>query len=1051
MCGNSTQLQLYLPAILPSPSSTSFYFQGHNPLTLSSLQACFQTKVPFQQSQVLLLRREFIQLPSILTLEVENRIVTLSNTLSKQNSVPKPDDVEIHIDNDFAPPNSSLCTSAVRSYDSALLREIISEIDSNYFSLAVDCVEYEIQHNLDNKYRDHRAIMGRIEALEKQNDAVCRQLSSLVLEKQPQYQKELKNVILLQGVNGAAYEQCIEARRSLEILLKSVVEPRAIVIRNYKRRLRLKRVLEMLKRIRSIQNSVCTLNKLIEGRKFCEAISLHRRSCQITEDFKSYTCVDLLQQSLRTVNHKIDDALDDVLAESCENFDPNRYAALQKAFELLGSTMTTMAQLQLHYTTKIHERAAAVLTGFCGTASTEDAKHITEYEKLCASLPATTLVTALSSLSKFLWTILVCYHRTTLWHESASQRGHDGNHDIEQENEGEEAIHTPELVCQWHGYVASKLGLNRGRVWMDFVSRVKPLLSSIAINSKQLTFEEIVATLNIVNRLVRVGEEFAGHMSFDLLEVLKNSTRGFFGEFHRKHMERLRLFLDYESWEHVPVRPGFSLLDLHEFHPLTDLLATNADAPTAFESSVSGPPSQSHENFFEEPFDCHFFDLDLDGPKIDQKGSLEASVESLVDGAVVEESLDQSTASKHEAISPSPILASTTIEVLRLLGRYLQMMRLLRPIASEVMHCIGQIFDYYLFVVYSLFGKPFSPKEGTTQLPERLRKTLTRISTLLIAPADHSHVGNGSRFVVPNCILSASNQQAGDVVRMASMEDIIRHLRRHIVGVESLVYLSTVLEKDLLLHLRDCLPESKRGLLDAFRDQSLVTTLDVREATALHLASCIFPPLLLLGGYPSGNSSADKDTSHLLRNMVATNPGWTSKAVATEPSAYLQSVNTAISRLSSAFKALPPPPIPPPAVRALWMGAMAWISAELLEGLAGVCDCTEEGRSQMLLDVQSAALLCETESGIRPFVKLNLLVDYIQAFFVPTREWSNWLESTGVHHYTQRQSLGLAHCLARGDKHARQRLVAAVTTAYARHQQSPLSHSGGVGGSRMEA
>uniref|UniRef100_A0A0R3WSA5 DUF2451 domain-containing protein n=1 Tax=Hydatigena taeniaeformis TaxID=6205 RepID=A0A0R3WSA5_HYDTA len=255
---------------------------------------------------------------------------------------------------------------------------------------------------------------------------------------------------------------------------------------------------------------------------------------------------------------------------------------------------------------------------------------------------------------------------------------------------------------------------------------------------------------------------------------------------------------------------------------------------------------------------------------------------------------------------------------------------------------------------------------------------------------------------------------------------------------------------DLLPHLRDSLPESKRGLLDAFRDQSLITTLDVREATAYHLASCIFPSLLILGGHSNIYCKTDNDASHLLRQMVATNPGWASKTVATEPSPYLKSVNAAISRLSSAFKALSPPPIPPLSMRALWMGAMAWISAELLEGLAGVYDCTEEGRSQMLLDVQSAALLCETESGIRPFVKLNMLVDYIQAFFVPTREWSNWLESTGVHRYTQRQSLGLAHCLARGDKHARQRLLAAVATVYARHQQTALSHCGGVGGSGIE-
>ena len=207
--------------------------------------------------------------------------------------------------------------------------------------------------------------------------------------------------------------------------------------------------------------------------------------------------------------------------------------------------------------------------------------------------------------------------------------------------------------------------------------------------------------------------------------------------------------------------------------------------------------------------------------------------------------------------------------------------------------------------------------------------------------------------------------------------------------------------------------------------------------------------------------------------MVATSPSWTSKTVATEPSAYIQSLNAAVTRFSNALKTLSSSLSPPAqAMKAIWVGAMTWISSELLEGLAGVQDCSEEGRSQMLLDVQSAALLCETESGIRfslnvflllfyvklnvnyvlvsryfrPFVKLNLLVDYIQAFFVPTREWSNWLECTGVRRYTQRQSLGLANCLARGDKHLRQRLLATVTTVYARHNQPGVLSSTSLNG-----
>ncbi len=66
---------------------------------------------------------------------------------------------------------------------------------------------------------------------------------------------------------------------------------------------------------------------------------------------------------------------------------------------------------------------------------------------------------------------------------------------------------------------------------------------------------------------------------------------------------------------------------------------------------------------------------------------------------------------------------------------------------------------------------------------------------------------------------------------------------RHTLILQSLCALVT---QDLLPHLRECLPESKRGLLDVFRDQSLVTSLEVRESTALHLASRVFPRLLLL-------------------------------------------------------------------------------------------------------------------------------------------------------------------------------------------------------------
>nr|CDS30580.2 protein dopey 1 [Hymenolepis microstoma] len=967
------------------------------------------------------------------------------------------DDVEIRISGGFARANNESTLIGLESYNPSILKEIIDEIDSKYYYAAIDCSEYEMQHVLAQSFRDQESLTKRIHLLERQSDAVCRQLSHLILEKQPHYQRELAKVLELQEINGTAYEECIEARRSLETLMRTIVEPRAIVIRNSRRRLRLKSVLETLKRIQALQNSVKNVNKLISEHKFCEAISMHRKICQITDDFKAFNCAESLQQSLRTVNMKIDDALDDVLAESCENFNPESYSLIQKAYERLGSTMTIVAQLQLHYTAKIHVRAAKVVLEFTGANFSEDYKNIAEFERLCESLPVNSLVRVLSKLAKALWSILVCYHRTALWHECAAQSikddaagvGSATNNDQDLEGDSE-VIHSPEMVRQWHGYVASKLSPNRGRVWMDVVSRVKPLLSSIANNAKQLEFEEIVATLNIVNLLVRVGKEFAGHMSFDLLEVLKNSIRGFFGEFHRKHMERLCLFLDHESWEYVPVRHGFSLRDLHEFNALAAVFEPSEERSNATESSSLEPASPNREKIFKEPYECKFFDLSLGTSEEAEVKNLEEGSTSLLPETIVNGVDSKHDRSSQNAASNNPILASTTIEVLRLLGRYIQMMRLLRPIASDVMHSIGQIFDYYLYVVYCLFGRSLATKEETNQLPEHLRKTLTRISTRLIASAGHPSVENGTRFVVPDCILPSSSK-AQDVstatsLQLETMDDINNRLRQHIVGVESLVYLASVLEKDLLPHIRECLPESKRGLLGAFRDQSLVTTLEVRETTARFLASRVLTQLFVLQGHNKQDTKID--SALLLRQMISTNPGWTSKVVATEPSAYLQSVNAVVLRFSSIIKACSEPCPPQQAVKSLWMGAMAFISAEFLEGLAGVHDCTEEGRSQMLLDVQSTALLCETESRIRQFVNLNLLVDYIQAYFVPTRDFASWLETTGVNRYTQKQSLGLANCLARGDKNTRQKLLATVTSAYARYYQqtSALPPGGSANG-----
>ena len=51
----------------------------------------------------------------------------------------------------------------------------------------------------------------------------------------------------------------------------------------------------------------------------------------------------------------------------------------------------------------------------------------------------------------------------------------------------------------------------------------------------------------------------------------------------------------------------------------------------------------------------------------------------------------------------SPVLTNTSLMVLRLCGKYLHLMRALRPIATDVFASMAQLVDYYALVVHAFF------------------------------------------------------------------------------------------------------------------------------------------------------------------------------------------------------------------------------------------------------------------------------------------------------------------------------------------------------------
>ncbi|CAH8541857.1 unnamed protein product [Schistosoma turkestanicum] len=739
----------------------------------------------------------------------------------------------------------------------------------------------------------------------------------------------------------------------------------------------------------------------------------------------------------------------------------------------------------------------------------------------------------------------------------------------------------PQLARQWHDYVACKLDSGRSRIWSEIISRIEPILNVVGQVAKSMTFDQIASLLSTINHFVHIGEEFCECSANELLEALRISIQKYFKDFHRKHMDRLKMFLENETWEICPVKQSFTIMDLQEFIAIKDLFESNTTNNNTTNSGNSSSSSGANKNItvggmskfvggnsnnnptivssklqdkklFTFPYTLIQFsdDTETNNNSNDDNSSNDSNVidpdhtqkntPNLMNSSSVSLSINIGTrqcsntnSSSHEIVGDNnkfitnpqndfsndtsfsndhsgPLLSTTTLEVLRLIGRYLQMMRLLQPIAGEVMHCLCQVFDYYLYSILNLFG-PIQIS-NSSELPERLRTTIKRINERLIT-TDSQSILTGDRFSLPmhgpiellntmnptenNSTISADNSN-NNTEREHQLVQI------YVVAVESVIFLADILETILLPHLTVCLPDNKRGLVLVFREQSLVAARQIREPCANelvpHLLNIIITKMndvtakncrqstttnstsitsSFIRIWPIGSNTSqqqqqqqqtmDKESPvsnnnnntsspsplSIHNNLISSNLSnsidvlamhicalnWSTKEVANTPNSYVYDININIfHHLSSVLENISQKFHLHDHVFmiVIWKTLLSCLALQLLEALSRVQQCSDEGRGQMLLDIQTLAVYAQSVSKIRTFPKLDYLIEYIQAFYIPVHEWEHWLNNFGTK-YSRAQLAGLASCLSRSDKRQYQRLMNTINQIYNTANQTTSS------------
>jgi len=844
--------------------------------------------------------------------------------------------------------------------------EVLASLCKEYYNDEWDPSTYCLEQ-LGEKVGELETIDQSRKELMGQLTTVSRRVFSLILERQGDCSSQLQHIVTVQAELGEGLATCRQGREGLARAQRQFVNCSLGILARVRRRQQAGVLLEHLATIRTLSRTQTRLEELTKEEEWPAAISLLLECIKVASTYKHFTAIAQLSSKLGDTLVMTEELLDTALAKQCSHFQPTSYAKLQEAYQLLGKTQTATDQLLMHFTTATHNTSWHVVYGH--VCLMQDLPRPPPYPDLCKEVQQESFLPCLTDLVRALWGIMLSYHSLMRWHRRKWEEEEDS------------------MLIQ---YTKNKLEAGLGRIWQDVQSKVKQFV--LGSDLSQFSIESFLHFLDLLHRLIMVGQELTQEQisssSALLQDSLVHQCLNYFSSYHNSRLEELATHLDNEGWTLCPVKHTFSYQLLAEFSHLTILKSPS--------KSINGS-SSLFEQFATSgtPFDflCQESleeDILLEGGESGtfQDSDSEDDLSEEQKQELVEENRDMGRTgltplARLPSVTTTPTspltgltISNTAIMVLRLIGRYSHMMKVLTPIAEEVWKGICQLFEFYLYTVNMFFSKDLLDSEQSLYTT-RLKDTLTNIySTVVMHEVrDTGELGVRLTGCVREATLSPGVQLEGG--------DSLHGLPARLVGVESTVFLATQLTS-LRPHLASLLDNTES--VDIFYNTTVSAAVELRT------------PVYLAAVYPS------LSVESLLTQMSKVS--WDLRDVVSQHSSYVDQLLHQLQVFSSRMVKLGLlVPIPSHLQEVLWDQATRVASNMFVDGFASARKCTNEGRALMQLDYRQFVIKYEKLSGLKPVPYQQFVSAYIKAYYIPESELGQWVEQHPEYSSTQLRGL----------------------------------------------
>uniref|UniRef100_A0A0A9XFR7 Coiled-coil domain-containing protein 132 n=1 Tax=Lygus hesperus TaxID=30085 RepID=A0A0A9XFR7_LYGHE len=865
-------------------------------------------------------------------------------------------------------------------------QEILESIDEKYFTIDkdFDAGRYELGkiENMSNTDK----IEEYLQQLRQQQLVVSNNVLQMILEKQSACQDEFNNVVDVEKCVEDALHSVKESRSKLETATRHFTTASLGILANYRKRTLVQQLLRYLKTIKTMHETESRMPDLFKNGDYSGAIDLLLECQRVAARYRHFTCIDALSSKLQDTLVMAEEHLDGALSTMCQGFDEFVYRELQSAYALLGKTEVAIDQLHMHFISAVQKKSCFVVQSYSviEASSSEDKKL---YPQLCKDIPEEHFIPCLLTLCRALWQIILSYHKVVTWHlknprENKGDAGFEANYNEQ--------------------YVKNKLNSGLAKLWQDVQTKVSSLV--LAANLSNYKIDDFLEVLSILHRFSQIGEELCDSESKEVADSVRTQSICYFNKFHADKLDDLKVFLENEAWTPCPVREDFTCLHLQEFRGLRSCVEQCAGISGRHnDSSVDG--SSTGANFFNRfpdpkgptPFDMSFHPDSRDEhimSSVNEDMSGYYSEESEEDVAISPDGVHTGKHSKFgtSATNRCRLLTNTTLSVLRLCGKYLQMSRLLRSISVEVVTALTQLFEYYLYTIHTFFASDTPNCLCPSVSSLKLVSVIKRIKeSLLQNESQDLDVTVDEALVSPMVDLQTSETLYG--------------LRERVVAVESLIFLAQ--EFEFLKKYLEQLLESQGSSIH-YLQQFYSQTVSVAHEMRKPVYACV--------------AWRSVDSRQVLAMMSKVD--WEVKEIMSEHSKYvdfifqeLHNFKKGLTEVDSTIQ------IPEPSVHAIWECLVMLIAHLFVEGFASSKKCSSAGRALMQLDFAQYMSKLEKLCPLRPVPYYEFVEVYAKAYYQIEEDLENWIKEHSE--YSSKQLLALVSCTCQSKKN-RQRLTAFI-------------------------